>query len=295
MTLRGDAPADLPEQVLRAFPGAPRSVPAPARLATVAYARAMDEAAADRLVSRLDVALVDLEAVALTNVVVGLSGGLDSVVTVRLCQRAGRADRRVLAVTVDLGRPGEAERVEAIRKTAHHLGVDHRVIDAAALRTATFAAWPPTGPWSAINTDTRLIQSLLFRVADSTAAAVVATTDRSEHLLGRYTECFYGHVEPLGDLYKTEVLPLAETLGVANLVADQRPGCEDYWYDDQVLGAGWGTIDPILHLLVVEGRTPAEVGEQLGVADVDWIERIASRVRVQPARLRSTQLRASSG
>ena len=275
----------VPAEVLKAFPGRPEQAIDPQIFNTMAFRHEIDHRLIDSMTSFLHAEFTGLQAVGMGNVVVGLSGGLDSVVVVRLCQLASGQRRRVQAVTVNLGRPGEAERVQAIRRTAELLAVEHCVIEGADLRSAALSAWPDQGPWSGINLDTRLIQTLLFQVADASEACVVATTDRSEHLLGRYTECFYGQVEPLAGLYKTEVVELGKRLGLLGLLVDARPGCEDYWYDDQVLGASYEVIDPLLQLLVVEGRSPGWIAGRYGIQEAAWLDGLANRIAVQPLRV----------
>src|SRR5262249_7383638 len=124
-----------------------------------------------------------------------------------------------------------------------------------------------------------------FQTADSMQAAVCATTDRSEGLLGRYTEHFYGHFAPIAHLYKTEVIELARFLGVPGGVVNQRPGCESHWYDDEVLGAGYDVIDPLLHLMVEERLTDADIRVGYGVDDTRWLSKLRERLDRQPARV----------
>jgi NAD+ synthase len=279
------SPSRVDPAILATFPGAPTSRRGLEALRAHPCQRPMDAGVVDGLVAFLRHELTRMQAVGLQGLTIGLTGGLDSVVAARLCQLACEGEHRLMAVTVDLGRHGEAERQPGIAKCARDLGLDHTVIDGAATRREFLAASPEQGLWSGINTDTRLILDFIARVADARSSAVVCTTDLSEQLLGRQTEGFYGQVAPLGSLYKTEVLALAQTLGVAELLADSRPGCEDYWYDDEVLGVRYDVIDPLLQLLAHEKRPTAWVAQHFGVEDAAWLERVAHRIEHQPARL----------
>jgi len=271
--------------VIAAFPGVPEGSISARAFDGLDFQRHMDDQAIASIVTFLRTEFTRMEAAGLHDVVLGLSGGLDSVVVVRLCQLAAEGARQVYAVTVDLGRPGEAARAAAIARSAGSLGVRHRLIDGRACRQTMLDASPARGPWSDINTDTRLIHGFIFRAADADSCSVVSTVDYSENLLGRHTEGFYGQLEPLGSTYKTEVRELAKSLGVLDCLSDVRPGCEDYWYDDEVLGVGYDVIDPILYLLVEQQRMPQWISEHFGIADVGWIERLARRVAIQPLRL----------
>lgn len=278
------ATSRVPMEVLESFPGAPQSPCNPQALAAVRFRHGTAQASIDVIVQFLVTEWKALEEIGLHGAVIGLSGGLDSVVTIRLCQMAAESARSVRAVTVNLGRPGDAERAASCEECARRLGVEHLVIDAADVRRAMLEASPASGPWSGINTDTRLIQDFIFGVADRHRSTVVSTGDLSERLLGRQTEAFYGQLEPLGSLYKSEVIDIASAIELTDTLVDRRPGCEDYWYDDEVLGLGYNVIDPLLHLLETEGRHPSWIVEHYGIADMAWLHRLAHRVTNQRLR-----------
>jgi NAD+ synthase len=274
----------VPPEVLASFPGAPQGPWSPRALDAVRFRHGTAQASIDVIVRFLATEWKALEEIGLHGAVIGLSGGLDSVVTIRLCQMAAGDALPVRAVTVNLGRPGDAERTASCVECARRLGVEHLVIDAADVRRAMLEACPASGPWSGINTDTRLIQDLVFGVADRHRSTVVSTGDLSERLMGRQTEAFYGQLEPLGSLYKSEVIDIASAIELTDTLADNRPGCEDYWYDDEVLGVGYDVVDPLLHLLQTENRCPSWISKEYGITDIAWIERLAHRVAKQRLR-----------
>ncbi|MEA2416622.1 MAG: synthase [Thermoanaerobaculia bacterium] len=278
------ATSRVPLEVLESFPGTPQGPCNPQALAAVRFRHGTAQASIDVIVQFLVTEWKALEKIGLHGAVIGLSGGLDSVVTVRLCQMAAGRTQAVRAVTVNLGRPGDAERTASCVECARQLGVEHLVVDATEVRRAMLEACPASGPWSGINTDTRLIQDLVFGVADRHRSTVVSTGDLSEKLMGRQTEAFYGQLEPLGSLYKSEVIDIASAIELTDTLTDRRPGCEDYWYDDEVLGVGYDVIDPLLHLLRTENRPPSWIAEKYGIVDIAWIERLAHRVANQGLR-----------
>lgn len=275
--------------VLSAFPGKLRRTPLASDLSKVSYRRAIDARVVDETVQMIAEGLCDLGKVDINGIVVGLSGGVDSVVCLELCRRAV-TDGSVRAVTVLAGDDHEVLRLSNLRTCASMLAVEHIVVDGRAAQAALTAAWPEAGPWSSINTLTRMVHALIFQVADSARSAVCATTDRSEQLLGRYTEHYYGHVAPLAHLYKTEVIELARFLGVADLMEFSRPGCESHWYDDEVLGASYDVIDPLLHLMAEEHRTDVEISLDCGIDDLEWLSRLRLRIDNQPARVMTRTL-----
>ncbi len=264
------------------FPGAIKGTFDRESLTSLSFRRAADSKLQDDLVRFLTSGLNDLAPIGYSEFVLGLSGGLDSVVIARLAQLAGAP---VTAISIDLGRREETERTRRLRDCATQLKIPHVVVDASSARKALMDVAEADYPWLAINIDTRLIQTLIFREADKRNAVVLATTDRSEKLLGRYTEAFYGQLAPLADVYKTEIAELAMLLNVRDLLTESRPGCEDYWFDDEVLGAGYDVIDPLLHLFTVESWSVEDISRAFSFRDTGWLKRLESRVVLQPHRV----------
>lgn len=278
---------DFPSELSRFFPGAPKQAATAARFAGVApFCFPFKGITVDPLIEGITKHLDAAAALGLSGIALGLSGGVDSVVCAELCRRAA-GEGQVTAVTVLVGAQTERSHLTSLSRSADIIGIPHVVVDGAPLQQAMEAAWPKKGLWSPINMETRTVQTLIFQVADSQASSVCATTDRSEAVLGRYTEAYYGHVSPLLGLYKTQVLELAAYLGVMAAVSDTRPGCEGHWYDDEVLGADYQTIDPIVHLLTTGGLSPRQICREFGPLDEDWVTRIQDRIRLQPIRLGS--------
>lgn len=276
---------DFPSDLLRFFPGSPNPPPSTARFATVSpFCLPLMGIAVDPLIEAIARYLEAAAVLGLRGIALGLSGGVDSVVCAELCRRAA-GQENVTAVTVLIGRQAERRHLANLSRTAEIIGIPHVVVDGAQVHQAMEATWPKKGLWSPINMETRVVQTLVFQVADSQGSSVCATTDRSEAVLGRYTEAFYGHVSPLMGLYKTQVLELAAYLGVMEAVSDTRPGCEGHWYDDEVLGADYRTIDPILHLLTTGGISPRQICRAFGPLDEGWVSRIHDRIQLQPIRL----------
>lgn len=265
------------------FPGAPTQPVTGSCFASVDLGLRVDDKLQETLRSFIVVRFDAMADMHYQGIVVGLSGGLDSVVCAGLCAAALGA-HRTLAVTVLVGSEAERSHLLAASRQASVLGLQCAVIEGGPTMEAAAAAWKERGPWSPINLETRVVQSLVQLVADGREYAICATMDRSERLLGRYTEAFYGQIAPLSNLYKSEVGLLARLTGFSAAMVDDRPGCEGHWYDDEVLGAGYDVLDPILHLLS-SGLTPEQIAATYGIADVRWLHAIAQRLRLHPLRL----------
>ncbi|HUT65524.1 MAG TPA: NAD+ synthase [Spirochaetota bacterium] len=116
-----------------------------------------------------------------------------------------------------------------------------------------------------IQARTRMI--ILYNVASEIGGLVIGTGNKSEILTGYFTQ--YGDggcsIEPLGDLYKTEVWELAKMVGIPEEIIDKPPSAE-LWKDqtdESELGVPYKTLDEVLFLLIEKNHLPEEI-EALG-------------------------------
>ena len=106
----------------------------------------------------------------------------------------------------------------------------------------------------------------LFDYAKEHSALVLGTENKSEHYLGYYTR--FGDeasdIEPLRNLYKTEVYQLAEYLGIPEEIRQATPSA-GLWpgqTDEGQFGFTYQTADRILYGLYAAKRSPGELVEQ---------------------------------
>ena len=96
--------------------------------------------------------------------------------------------------------------------------------------------------------------SVLFDIAQETGRLVLGTSNRTESCLG-YTTWFGDSacsINPVGELYKTEVWALAELVGVPEQIRN-KPATADLWVgqtDEDEIGVSYITIDKILKRIV---------------------------------------------
>jgi NAD+ synthase len=121
----------------------------------------------------------------------------------------------------------------------------------------------------------------LFDMSAKVGGLVLGTSNKTELLLGYGT--WYGDtasaINPIGDLYKTQVWELSEYLGVPQVVVDKQPTA-DLWEgqtDEQELGFTYREADELLYRMVDERRRPDELIE-MGFAP-EFIESVAVRIR----------------
>jgi NAD+ synthase len=91
---------------------------------------------------------------------------------------------------------------------------------------------------------------------------VVGTGNKTEILLG-YTTLFGDSacaLNPLGDLYKTQVRQLARAMELPEVIIDKPPSA-DLWVgqtDEDELGFTYAEVDQLLYLLVDERYSPED-------------------------------------
>lgn len=192
----------------------------------------------------------ELRASGLAGYVVGLSGGIDSAVSAALAVAAVGAHRlTALALPGPTSSPASLADARAV---ADALGVPLEVVDLGPAGEA-LAATLGTGDDRLRfgNVMARLRMIALFDRARSDGLLVLGTSNKSEVLLG-YSTLFgdsASSVNPLGDLWKTQIFALGGALSLPRSVID-KPPTADLWpgqTDAGELGFDYREADPILY------------------------------------------------
>lgn len=125
----------------------------------------------------------------------------------------------------------------------------------------------------------RMRMIVLFDQAKKQNALVVGTENKSEHLLGYFTR--FGDeasdIEPLRNLYKTQVLELAKYLGIPEQIRTKPPtaGLWEGQTDEGELGFTYKDADEILYQLIDFKKTKEEV--VASGFDTHLVEKVFSR------------------
>ncbi|MHB8093714.1 MAG: NAD+ synthase [Candidatus Aminicenantales bacterium] len=211
--------------------------------------------------------------------VLGLSGGLDSAVCAFLAARA-IGPENVTGLIMPYGDkfPGEAAEAAA---AARELGIRSEAIDIAPQIDAYFSRFPAEDRLLVGNKMARERMSILYDYSKRGKALVLGTSNKTELLIGYGT--IHGDmacaINPLGDLYKTQVRRLGAHLGVPRTILEKPPTAA-LWAgqtDEAEIGIPYSVIDAILYEAVDRRSSPADITAMGFEADV--VERIFKLIR----------------
>lgn len=191
--------------------------------------------------------------------VVGVSGGLDSALTCFLAAEA-LGPKNVLAVR--LPHAGSSpDSLDDAAEIIHLTGVREHTVSITEMAAPLLATIPAADRIRRGNVLARLRMIVLYDQSAAFEGLVLGTGNKTEILLGYTT--LYGDsacaLNPLGDLYKTQVRQLAAAVGIpARILA--KPPSADLWpgqTDEGELGVTYAEVDRLLYLLVDERQSAA--------------------------------------
>jgi NAD+ synthase len=189
--------------------------------------------------------------------VVGLSGGLDSALACFLAAEA-LGPENVLAVRMPF-RTSSPESMEHATLVIQQTGVRAATVPITPMADPFLASIPEDQTVRRGNVLARLRMIVLYDRSADFKGLVIGTGNKTEILLG-YTTLFGDSacaLNPIGDLYKTQVRQLARVIGVPEVILAKPPSA-DLWpgqTDEGELGFTYARLDQLLTLLVDGGCT----------------------------------------
>lgn len=199
-----------------------------------------------------------------TKAVVGLSGGVDSAVTAALAVRA-LGSGNVLGLSMPY-RTSSKESAEHAKLVAKTLGIKLVTVDITPAVDAFIAAVDPDADDTRRgNIMARMRMITLFDRSARDKSIPLGTGNKTERLFGYFT--WHGDdappVNPIGDLYKTQIWALAPSLGIPEVVI-RKPATADLVIgqtDEGDLGITYANADPIL-FWILAGYRDEEIVEK---------------------------------
>jgi NAD+ synthase len=221
----------------------------------------------------------EIHRVGYTRAVIALSGGLDSAVSCFLAAEA-LGPQNVLAVRIPY-KSSSADSLQHAQMVIDALGVQSLTIPITGMVDALLENYPQAANVRRGNIMARARMIVIYDQSEVFRGLVVGTSNKTEILLGYST--LYGDsacaINPLGDLYKTQVRQLAAGLGVPQAIIDKPPSA-DLWHgqtDEGELGFTYEQVDRLLYLLVDQRYTPEDC-ISAGL-DEPFVRSVVERVR----------------
>ena len=212
-------------------------------------------------------------------VVVGISGGVDSALTAFLAVKA-LGKENVIGLSMPY-RTSSRSSVEDARLVAEILEIEFHEIEITPQIDAYFQLFPDADNVRRGNKMARERMSILYDFAHWKGALVIGTSNKSELLIGYSTR--WGDnahdINPIGDLYKTQVWEMAEFVGVPERIVKKKPSA-DLWpgqTDEGEIGLSYRTLDQIL-IGYVDLRLRREELVEIGFDPV-VVDRVLTMVR----------------
>ena len=237
-------------------------------------------------------------------VVIGLSGGVDSAVTAFLAARALGPDN-VWAFMLPY-RTSSPESLAHAKLVVDALGIHSRTVEITGAVDGYVAQAEPDADASRRgNVMARVRMIVLFDQASKLHALPLGTGNKTERLFGYFTWHADDSppINPVGDLFKTQVWALARHLGVPEPIID-KPASADLirgQTDEGDLGVSYLKADRILAALLA-GVKPAEIvrlgftEDEIGVtarrlASTHWKRRLPTVAMLSPTAIGESYLR----
>jgi NAD+ synthase len=195
--------------------------------------------------------------------VLGLSGGIDSALSCYLAVKAlGAAN--VLALRLPY-QASSAESLSHADLVIEALGIPSETVEITDMVEPLFAASPGISAHRKGNVMARARMVVIYDRSAAWNGLVVGTSNKTELMLGYGT--IFGDlasaVNPIGDLYKTQVRQLARAIGVPEAIISKAPSADlmPGQTDEGDLGFTYEKVDQLLYLMVDERYSTQEAVE----------------------------------
>lgn len=194
----------------------------------------------------------ELHRTGLRKAIIGLSGGVDSALSTYLTAKAIGAEN--LHVVMMPYRTSSADSLGHARLIVDDLKLSNEIVEITPMADALFAASPDIDRMRRGNIMARIRMITLYDRSQLLNGLVIGTSNKTESLLG-YTTLFGDNasaINPLGDLYKTQVWQLSEFIGMPKAIVSKPPSA-DLWEgqtDEAEMGLTYHEVDELLFHMI---------------------------------------------
>jgi NAD+ synthase len=209
------------------------------------------------------------------DVVLALSGGVDSSLVAFLCAEAF-GPQHVLAIRMPY-RTSSSASLEHARLCIEQLGIRSATVDISPAVDAYASHDPEMDSHRKGNVMARIRMITLFDYSQKLRCLPIGTGNKTERLFGYYTWHADDSppINPIGDLFKTQVWQLARHVGVPSEIVD-KPASADLIVgqtDEDDLGITYPQADRILHFLLQGYRVDYLADLGLSTEEVHLVKR----------------------
>jgi NAD+ synthase len=227
--------------------------------------------------------LKTVENTGLNGVVVNVSGGIDSAVTVHLAVQA-LGPGRVTAITIPERDVTPRSDITDVMLHCKQLNLTCNTVDITPILHVMGDIMPGYDVTDRItcgNIRSRLRMIIAYHHANMEGKLVIGTSNKTELLTGFFTKHGDGGVDfmPLGDLWKYNIKQLAKYLEIPENIIKKAPspGFFKGHTDEDELGMSYDNIDLILYSYE-QGFTVKEISDDLSI-DAPEVSRVLNRVK----------------
>ena len=193
--------------------------------------------------------------------VLGLSGGIDSALVAYLLRDA-LGKENILAIMMPY-KSSNPDSLNHAKLVVEDLRINAKTIEITDMIDAYFKNEKDASSLRMGNKMARERMSILFDYSSKENALVVGTSNKTEIYLGYSTQ--FGDsacaLNPIGDLYKTNIWDLSRYLKIPNELIEKKPSA-DLWEgqtDEQEMGLTYKEADQVLYRMLEENKTVEEV------------------------------------
>ena len=221
----------------------------------------------------------EITRIGMSRALIGLSGGIDSALSCALAVEALGAEN-VLAVRMPY-KASSQDSLDHAQLLIDQLGVPSKTIEITDMVEPLFELDPEISKLRKGNIMARERMIVIYDQSEVFKGLVVGTSNKTEILLG-YSTLFgdsANAINPIGDLYKTQVRQLSRAMNIPAPIIDKPPSA-DLWEDqtdEKELGFTYEDVDKLLYLLVDERYSPQELIE--AGFNEKFVEAVTTRIR----------------